>query len=370
MRAEAWYIFGLLAVALIFLRLRSTWRHNEFKDPVSLAFSLGLFLGAFGTLSKQPFLAVWLDTMGTNTAWLVADILFMAGLCAGTYWVDLMSYPDLRNDGWKLLQRWRIAVLIFIAGYMVFAAQFHNFIWVSLERGGIDVGGSTLLLAARLGYFLFVLWALSYLSIAFYQHRKKMTDRFNYIRLSIPFFGITLAIIAPALQLATTLYIYIFPVQINILWPRIWLIITAIQLATGILIVFTFFPPAYKTVVWLDKQLLIRRLMAVIQTRKFTYSSRFGFALQPDVVLTSLVNEMEITKRLLGHHIISNAEEIKVPAGRVMPDAARYALQEEQALILQGGKKRNCKAAAHRVIGDTYAIARWYAAVVNRSFLL
>lgn len=366
-RLEAWYLFGLAAIALIVLRLRPTGRSN-WRDPVAISFSLGLFLAASGTLSKQPVIANLVDAaFGPNAAWLQADILFLLGLCAGTYWVDLMRTPTLRKRGWSLLYRRRTAALLAVIGWMILAAWLAAPTWAILERGGLDVGGSPILLTARLAYLGYVLWGLGYLSYHFYRQRQHMRDRFNYIRLTIPWFAISLALTAPALQLIGLVAFYLNPAWLPQVWPALWLEISLIQGAVAVLIVATFFPPAYRLVSWADKQLLVRRLL---RARRVMAHSRPDLALgverpgpgslarDPDRWLATLVNEMEIAKRLMGQ----TTYEIEAPAGGLMPDEARYALREEQGQFLRGLTKRE-PLAAPRVTGDTYALARWYAAV-------
>jgi hypothetical protein len=72
-------------VVLLLLRFRPTRRAN-LRDPIAISFTLGLFLAAFGTLSKQPGIAALIDkALAPNAAWLVADSLFLVELCSGTY---------------------------------------------------------------------------------------------------------------------------------------------------------------------------------------------------------------------------------------------------------------------------------------------
>ncbi len=368
-RPEIWYLFGLAAITLILLRLRPTQRTN-FRDPVVISFTLGLFLAAFGTLSKQPVLAQAIDSVwGINSAWLVADGLFLIGLCAGTYWVDLMRMPDLRNQGWRLIRRWRVAALILVISWMVISVQMEIVVWSMLERGGIDVGGRFALLTGRLAYLGYTLWGLGYLSLHFYRQRRHMQDRFNYIRLTIPWSAITLAIAAPLLQLAGMLVVFTNPNALHEVWPSLWVLVSLIQAIVAILIVATFFPPAYHAISWLDKQILIRQLL---RTRQIVAQSRPDLEMgptllngrsglivsNPDQWLTTLVNELELAKCLMG----KTTYEIKAPAGALMPDVTRYALHEEQGQFLRGLTAKE-PLATPNVTGDTYALARWYAAV-------
>ncbi len=361
-RYELWYIFALFAVGLILLRLYQTRRAN-LGDPIVLSFALGLFLGSFGTLSKQPFLARAIDgALGPNSAWLIADVLFVCGLCAGTYWVDLMRLPDLRNQGRRLIRRWRVITLITIISWMTIATHLEATTWAILERGGVDTGGRSMLLAARLAYFVYSIWALTYLSYHFYRQRQHMHDRLNYIRLTIPWLGISLAITAPVLQAVAVLEVFVRPEWLSYLWPPLWMLISVIQIAVAILILTTFFPPAYKFVSWADKQLLVHRLQhirqIVVQRRpelelEPTLDRGRLIVRDPDHRLTTLVNELETVKQLTG----KATYEIKAPAGAVMPDAARYALRQEQRQFLQDIKKSSNRP---HVIGETYALARWY----------
>ncbi len=79
----------------------------------------------------------------------------------------------------------------------------------------------------------------------------------------------------------------------------------------------------------------------------------------PDRRLALLVSELETMKLTTGQ----TTYEIEAPAGGVMPDAARYALRQEQSQFLQDLKESSARP---HVTGETYALARWYAAVGSR----
>lgn len=369
-RAEFWYLFGLAAVALILLRLRPT-RRADLRDPIAISFTLGLFLAAFGTLSKQPVIAALIDAaLAPNAAWLVADSLFLVGLCFGTYWVDLMRTPSLRQHGWQLLLRRRVIGLLASISWMIATAYLAASIWQTLERGGFDVGGQPLLLSGRLAYFAYSLWGLGYLSFHFYRQRQHMRDRFNYIRLTIAWSGITLAIAAPVLQIVGTLRIFGRPDLLPVIWPPLWLLLSVIQLGVAVSIVTTFFPPAYRFVVWVDKQLLVHRLLharsAIARSRPSLVQGQAALGpaglivRDPDRWLATLVNEFEMAKWLMG----KMTYEIEAPAGGVMPDVTRYALRDEQAQFLRGLNSTETLTIP-KVTGDFYALARWYASVGN-----
>jgi hypothetical protein len=140
-RATFWYLFGLAAVLLLLLRLRPT-RRADLRDPVVFSFTVGIFFSSFGTLSKQPFLAQFIDRLlGANSAWVVADSFFLIGICGLTYWIDFMRLPQLAEKGWAFLKSKRSAFLAATIGWMVLTAGWQASIWGTLERGGIDVGG-------------------------------------------------------------------------------------------------------------------------------------------------------------------------------------------------------------------------------------
>lgn len=369
-RAEFWYIFGLAAVVLLLLRLRPT-RRADLRDPIAISFTFGLFLGAFGTLSKQPAIAVLIDVvLGPNAAWLVADSLFLVALCFGTFWVDLMRMPSMRQHGWRLVYRWRVAALLVVIGWMTVTTLLATSTWQTLERGGIGVSGHLLLLSERLAYFAYSLWGLAYLSFHFYRQRQHMRDRFNYIRLTIAWSGITLAIAAPALQVAGTLRVFAQPELLPVIWPSLGLLLSLAQLGVAVSIVTTFFPPAYRSVVWIDKQLLVHRLSrarsAMARSRPDLLQGQAALGpaglvvRDPDRWLATLVNEFEMAKWLMG----KMTYEIEAPAGGVMPDVTRYALRDEQAQFLRGLTSTETLTIP-KVTGDFYALARWYASVGN-----
>ncbi len=363
-----WYLFGLAAIILIFLRVKST-RRETLRDPMALTFTLCLLLPAFGTLSKQPFIAEFVDSIfGANTAWLIADILFITGVCIGTYWIEMLSQPDLRKEGWRLLLRWRVAALVAVAAWMIIAAWLEAPTWATLERGGIDVDGSWILLSGRMAYFGYSLWSLTYLSYGFYLRRRDMQNRNIYIRMTLPWLAISLAIAAPALQIAGVWLVFIQPESLPSVWSTVWGMVTAIQVAAAILILSTFIKPAYQFVIWLDKQILVHRLlriyMAIRRARpdilpKTPALGRPGLIVRdPDLWLATLVGEIESAKTSIG----TPADKVQVPAGGSMPEIARKILREERNQFLRG--LANEPVTTYQTEGDFYALARWYAAVL------
>ena len=367
-RAQFWYVFGLAALILIVLRLPITLQtirsRRRFSDPVVVTFSLGLLLGAFGTLSKQPLIANQIDAvLGVNASWLIADGLFLIGLCLGTFWVDLMRFPTTKQFGRQLFAQPRTLILAAVLGWMMLGAWLTAPVWQSLERGGIDVNGNSLILTTRIAYFGYAIFALCYISYHFYQKRKVMADRFQYIRLTIPWAGITLAITAPVMQLLGLVEIYWQPALASVVWPALWGVVTVIQGLVAILIITTFAPPAYRLISWLDKQYLVYRLRrvhtAAVKARPdllFTPIQAGLITRQPDALLVRLVNDLADINYLLG-----GTQEIATPAGGLMPAQARNLLHENRQAWMQGLNAQQTATTAPRPTGETYALARWYA---------
>jgi hypothetical protein len=233
-RSLVWYLFGAAALTLIGLRWQTTLQtigdRYRLSDPVLLSFSGGLMLGAMGALCKFPIIAPWLDSFYPNLSWLLADNLFLIGVTLGTFWVDLMREPQAAQlQGWGVMRQPRTFVLVAVVIASIILTRVELSTWAALERGGIDVGGRLPLLIARLNYFLFASYGLGYIVLHFYQKRKEMVDRFKYLRLSIPFAAITLAITAPLLQLVATLEVYFQPALLPAIWPGLWLLISVVQ---------------------------------------------------------------------------------------------------------------------------------------------
>lgn len=367
-RYSFWYVFGLAALALILMRFRPTYRGP--KGPLTISFNTLVFLSSFGTLCKQPILAESIDTLlGPNAAWLLADILFIAGLCGGTYWVDLLTQPDLlERADWRLLRRLRVVMLLMVATLMVTAARLEAPTWSIVERGGINVGGQWLLLGARTGYFAYSLWGLGYIGLSFYRQLQHMIDRSYYLRLTLPWFAVMLALGAPVLQLFGTWYVFFRPDQNEWLWPLLWKPITLVQVGVASLVLATFFGPAYRGVIWLDKQLLVQRLWKAYKKFQRTRpdivqplpASPGSIVLNVDWWLATLVNGIETIKILSGRP----EGEINAPAGRVMPASCREILKREQALFAQALSTQKGDMPPCLVTGDYYALARWYAMAI------
>ena len=365
-RGTFWYLFGFAAVTLLLLRLRST-RRADLRDPVVFSFTVGIFLSSFGTLSKQPLLARFIDgVLGTNAAWVVADSFFLIGMCGLTYWIDFMRAPQLAERGWSYLHSKRSALLAATIAWMVLTTWWQGSIWGTLERGGIDVGGQFLLLSSRVGYFAYSLWAITYLSLRFYQLRREMVERVNYIRLSLAWAAVMLAALSPTLQFLATIEIFFYPQYLELIWPGLWVTISAIQVIVAALVLSIFIEPAYRFITWLDKQRLIRRLLRAQGIISETRPDLIGRLTQPkpnsimvkdpDPLLAILVNEMEIARFLLG----SKTESITVPAGGVMPSEVQQILRQQKQRFSQALSGQP-DSLLSTVQGDTYTLARWYA---------
>lgn len=364
MRAEYWYLFGLIALIVIAMRWQATRRAN-LRDPMALSFTLTVFLAAFGALSKVPPVAAAIDRLfGPNAAWLQADILFLAAMCAGTIWIDMMLQPALKERGWRLLVQRRVGLLALVAAWMITAARLEAPLWSNLERGTVNMEGSLALLSSRLAYFGYNIWVLSYLAWGLYRARRLARDRVLYVRLTLPYVGFAVAVTAPVVQVVGLAYAFIWPTYFEAVWPRLWVVFTAAQTTTYVMMLLALWKPGYEAVIWLDKQLLIQRLRRLCdlvgQTRPDLVSQRASRSLvarQPDAELAALVTEMEVVKHLLG----SVEGIVEAPAGAVMPTESREALLQERAGLQQVLSSKPARFA--RVEGSTYALAWWYAAL-------
>jgi len=365
-RAAFWYIFGLAAIFIIILRLQAIRKAN-WRDPVMVSFTSGVFFCTFGVLAKQPVLAGIVDRLlGLNAAWVLADSLFLLGLCGLTYWIDLMRRPALKKAGFALLGYKRFLVLVAVIGWMAGTAAWQMPIWRALERGGINVAGQPLLLSSRLAYFSYSLWGLAYLSRRFHQLRKQMRDRISYIRLSLAWAAVTLATVAPILQIIATLTIFFRPALLATLWPPVWQMVSTIQFIVAALVLTLFFEPAYRTVSWLDKQILVYRLLQARQTIAHLRPDLIAnpielkrgrlFVEDSDRWLATLVNELEIARSLMG----TTTDHLVVPAGGTMSEAVRDELKRQQVQFQQALKTKE-PLNSLLITGDTYTLARWYA---------
>ena len=364
-RATFWYIFGLAAMAVALIRWRPTWRAN-WRDPIALSFAIGVFASVLGVLSKQPVIAQRLDALfGANAAWIFADAFFLGGLCGLTIWIDLMRNPTPSQRRPALLVAGRVVALIGVIAYMVVAARLQAPVWGGLERGGIDVAGQPALLISRLAYLAYDLWALSYLSLRFYQLRQQLRDRLSYLRLTLAWAAVSLAALAPALQIVAVLEVFFQPALLAQIWPPVWRVVSILQVLVAVLVLSLFFEPAYRLIAWGDKQWLIYRLLrargAVARYRPDIISDDILkpapiLARQPDQYLSTLVNDFEMMRQMMG----ATPDQFAVPAGSVMARDIRQELQR-QLQQLQRALFSKEPFDAPTVTGDTYALARWYA---------
>jgi hypothetical protein len=364
-RALIWYVFGLAAVATILLRWKPTLRGN-WREPVAVSFSIGIFFSVFGVLSKQPVLAQGIDALtGPNTAWLLADSFFLIGLWGLTTWIDLMRAPG-RTQGHLPIYAGRTITLLIVIVWMGLVAWVEAPAWQGLERGGIDVGGKLLLLSGRMAYLTYDIWGLAYLGRRFFQLRQQLRERVSYLRLTLAWMAVSLAAIAPALQILAVIAVFFQPERLPVIWPPVWQVVSLLQMLVAALILTLFFEPAYRLLVWLDKRRLIRQLRRLQQTisayrpelvdlPKQTTSTA-GQETEPDLVLASLVNELEVTFSLMG----ATADRLLIPAGKAMSRDLRGELERQKQRFRVAMTQRQ-SFDAPIATGDSYILARWYA---------
>ena len=364
-RALIWYVFGLAAVATILLRWKPTLRGN-WREPVAVSFSIGIFFSVFGVLSKQPVLAQGIDALtGPNTAWLLADSFFLIGLWGLTTWIDLMRAPG-RTQGHLPAYAGRTITLLIVIVWMGLVAWVEAPAWQGLERGGIDVGGKLLLLSGRMAYLTYDIWGLAYLGRRFFQLRQQLRERVSYLRLTLAWMAVSLAAIAPALQILAVIAVFFQPERLPVIWPPVWQVVSLLQMLVAALILTLFFEPAYRLLVWLDKRRLIRQLRRLQQTisayrpelvdlPKQTTSTA-GQETEPDLVLASLVNELEVTFSLMG----ATADRLLIPAGKAMSRDLRGELERQKQRFRVAMTQRQ-SFDAPIATGDSYILARWYA---------
>ena len=364
-RAFIWYIFGLAAVAVILLRWKPT-RQANWRDPIAVSFSAGIFFSVLGVLSKLPLLAQVIDaTFGPNAAWLLADSFFLIGLWGLTTWIDLMRGPSRMQGRFPIFPGRTIALVLAIA-WMVAAAWIEPASWHSLERGGINVGGSWLLLSGRMAYLFYDLWGLSYLGLRFLQLRKQLRERVSYLRLTLAWMAVSLAAIAPGLQLVAVTAVFAWPELLPVMRIPVWQIVSLLQIIVAGLVLTLFFEPAYQMLVRLDKRRLIRRLRHLQNTiathrpelaaRQTQITPSPGQERRQDLILAALVNEIEASFSMMG----ATSEQLLVSAGRVMSQDLRQELQRQKSQFRMALTQRQ-PFEGPTVAGDTYVLARWYA---------
>lgn len=371
MREAWWYLFSFFAAVIIALRVRGTFR-SDWRRPEDVTFAAMVFGFAGGVLSKLPPLAALIDLwLGTNAAWLQADIVFISATCCGTLWIDMMRQPSLPKVGWpRLVRRWRFLILILVAGWMVTAASLEAPLWVTLERGTVETRGSLVVLSGRMVYFIFNAWALAYLAWHLHAHRQTAVSRDIYIRLTIPAVGLALGAAAPVIQLMGLWYGFFWPQYLVVVWPRFWWIFTAVQTSVYILILVTLFRPAYRAVIWLDKQRLAWQLRRLCRKINQVQPNLVSLPEREKVLLTSqeldeelmwLVTQVEALKWRLGQ---VDEDMVTVPAGAVMTEDLEEILCEEREAM----KKlliNNQPANFMNMIGSPYALAWWYVKAVS-----
>lgn len=363
-RAEFWYIFGLAAIILLLLRGRATL-HTNLRDPLSLSFVLCVFVSMAGTVSKQPFIANAIDfALGANAAWLVADMLWLAGMTAGTYWIDLLAHPEQNKRGVKNLYTKRLVALLLVSFWMVAAAVIHYPVWAGLERGTINTGGSAVILSARLAYLIFNIWLLAYVCQGFYRQRQQLLNRSIYIRMAIPHTAFTVAIAAPLAQAIGMLYTFAYPETLEAVWPLVWKFTSGVQLLSAVLILATFAAPIYRAVIWLDKLWLVYLLARIHhkigkQRPDLIIRRHRGIDLiarRPDAQLAELVSEIELARRLIGES--ETEQELIVPAGSLMSYETRLKLFNDHKQFTRG--LLNQPTTVIKLNGDDpHALARW-----------
>jgi hypothetical protein len=178
--------------------------------------------------------------------------------------------------------------------------------------------------------------------------------------------AVSLAAIAPALQILAVIAVFFQPERLPVIWPPVWQVVSLLQMLVAALILTLFFEPAYRLLVWLDKRRLIRQLRRLQQTisayrpelvdlPKQTTSTA-GQETEPDLVLASLVNELEVTFSLMG----ATADRLLIPAGKAMSRDLRGELERQKQRFRVAMTQRQ-SFDAPIATGDSYILARWYA---------
>lgn len=374
MRAEYWYIFGLFAIIILAWRWWAMLQVAQEKDqppldpqdrPLIFTFSFSVFVAATGTLAKLPPVASTVDWLiGPHAAWLIADIFFISATCSATIWLDLILQPSLKTRGWRLLFQRRVGLLLVVALWMITAARLEAPTWTELERGAINVEGNFILGSARLAYLSYNTWTLAYIALRLYYHRRLVLDRDLYIRMTMAFVAFGVAVTAPVVQILGLIYGFVWSDYLEAIWPQFWIVFTAAQTITYGLIMLTFLPAGYRTVIWLDKQLLLHRLRRVhselgqVQPQLISHQDeRKRLIWQPDPELAVLVSDIRMIKQLVGE--IEGS--LDAPAGAMMSAESRQAVLRERAGLRQILNRQ--PGSVLDVYGETYALAWWYATV-------
>lgn len=361
-RAAFWIVFAVAGVILLTIRIRANKPTNWFKKGQGTSFNLLLILPFLGVMSKQVGVANFIDgVLGPNSAWLLADIFFIAGVCCGTFW---FVFGDKKvGDNPRLAWRWwpRVAMLLVTAAWMIITANIERETWISLERGTIDVGQQPLLLSGRLAYFAYSIWCLGYMSRGFFRLRLEAVKRETYMHLGVAWAAVTLAIASPVIQTAGVFYGMIWPEYLPIVWPKIWQLITPTQVGVAVLTISTVDVGVIRAIIWLDKQRLLWKLtrarQKVLRLRPdlATYLVPLTLVdLPTDSRLLTRVCEFETIKTVLGQ----GDATFVVPAGGLMPRWARGLLNDERKYLKLGLDRQPVD--TYRTIGDSYALARWY----------
>lgn len=196
-----WYIFPLAAWSLLAVKARTCWANR--RVAVDQAFGLAAALFAVSITLKSPVAGQYVDAaFGPNTAWFLADALFLLSAYFALVWMPLMINPDrLQQTGYPLLRPRSLAFLCLALVTLVLGTLTSLETWQGMALAGLDVQGNLPLLAARLAYSSYIFYFFAYWSteLSRYLARSQGPVRF---RLTLAMWGVRIGALVPALQVA------------------------------------------------------------------------------------------------------------------------------------------------------------------------
>jgi hypothetical protein len=262
----AWYVFPLAAWTLLAAKAKACWTNR--RATVDQAFGLAAALFAVSLTLKSPPVGQYVNAaLGPNTAWFLADALFLISAYFALVWMPLMINPDrLHQTRYPLLRPRSLAFLVLVLVTLTAGTVTSLDTWQGMAWASLDVQGTLPLLAARLAYSAYIFYFFVYWSIELRRYLVRSQGPIR-ARLTLAMWGVRLGALVPALQ-AAGLAMYWF-------WPDgdwdhvLGLGINAAQAVAGPLVCLACLPAVGRA--WLglthnlETQRLYRRLWPLLQ---------------------------------------------------------------------------------------------------------
>lgn len=243
------YLLGILGVMALVARLAASWGGPSLRTPAgrrAATLTLAIACAALATLARVPPVSALLNTvLYPDSAWLIADTLWLLAGFLGLLWVDPVMQPaQAEMPEWNPLHAlWqaRTSLIGLVAAGLWAAAWQHPQAWYAMEHDTPASAGFGLLPLAYLFYQGYLFLLMVYFVHCVWRVRAMAEDRAGYLRLSTGLLAGGIYLAAPAVQVVTLIAAWRMPAAA--VWLPLFPAAQIAQLAAGLLVLPVIAPP-------------------------------------------------------------------------------------------------------------------------------